>query len=624
MQTEESNIRTLDSESILTLSTAQSRSHHMNEKPKLDSIAESLGSALEQLRATAWYRTTTPGRGIRFGEMSDILLKRYDDFLESVPALRDIRDWAGTYWHPDRHTGTVPGTITLERGELANYGGQPDAQTASCSILAAAFYYGIDEVVDCAVRFALHGAIEKRSYHFFRGSSVPARMELDPYCALLPYSQALDIVRDNLLVRMTLDDLGWPPGDMENVCALEIKSFWSEPSSAGEFAIQGSPLVRAGKEPLQMILGLVWGKGLREFANYEGSSRAVAMMTPIPGFGGGSASVRQVMLPSLHSPTTSAPRPVNNGEVAQLIDGYTGLPERLRQKLDLAMRRLRDSTERIHPADKVIDLSIALEALFSDGSDGIERTVSTRGAWYFSDSSQERNRIEATLKEFYRDRSHIVHGNISRTPSRRLRREEHRQTLIADADNVVRASIKETILAGGVPNWRDSETPGVIWRDPPRMEAEIPSVKSDSLSWSIEDLEMIDQALEAVWRPEINDAPDPAPGSTSNIYQGLDRGQMFEYERQGTSYIIKAPVLLYMAHPKWNESDGPIDDRKKHYCERDVERHLRLWDEAAHEKRLDRFQLALESVDNYLPERFDWWRHFLGRSGYVWPEPSEQ
>ena len=287
------------------------------------------------------------------------------------------------------------------------------------------------------------------------------------------------------------------------------------------------------------------------------------------------------------------------------------------------MRRLRDSTERIPPEDKVIDLSIALEALFSDVPDGIERAVSTRGAWYFSDSPQERNHIEAMLKEFYRDRSHIVHGNTSRTPASRARREARRQTLVADADNVIRACIKEMILAGVVPNWKDSETPGVIWHDPPRVDADIPSVKSDSLSWSIEELEKIDQALEAVWRPEISRAPDPTPGATSNIYQGLDRGRMFECGRQGIPYIIMAPVLLYMAHPKWNESDGPIDDRKRHYCERDVDRHLRLWDEAAHEKRLDRFQLAQESVDNYLPERFEWWRDFFGRRGYVWPEPSE-
>ena len=185
----------------------------MTEKPKLDGLGECLGRALEQLNAIADYGTLTPGRRPRFGEISDILLKKYDEFLESMPALRGIRDWAGTYWRPGRQTRMVPGTVTLERGERPDHGEQPDIQAASCRTLAAAFHYGVDEVVDCAVRFALHGVIEKRSYHILHGSSVSSRIELDPYCALIPYSQALDIVRDNMRAGRAFDDMGWPPGD---------------------------------------------------------------------------------------------------------------------------------------------------------------------------------------------------------------------------------------------------------------------------------------------------------------------------------------------------------------------------------------------------------------------------
>ena len=65
------------------------------------------------------------------------------------------------------------------------------------------------------------------------------------------------------------------------------------------------------------------------------------------------------------------------------------------------MRRLRDGTERIELEDRVIDVSIALEALFMEGEQWDQkRLVSRRASWYFADSLQEREQTRNRLKEF--------------------------------------------------------------------------------------------------------------------------------------------------------------------------------------------------------------------------------
>ena len=141
---------------------------------------------------------------------------------------------------------------------------------------------------------------------------------------------------------------------------------------------------------------------------------------------------------------------------------------------------------------------------------------------------------------------------------------------------------------------------------------EIPSVKSDSLSWSLKEQKEIDQALKAVWKPTIDKAPAPPPDANSVCYEGINRKQIEQYKQQGIYYIIRIPALLYMAHPKWLEkAKEPLDDHTRYYCERDVERHMRCWQKAASEKKLHQFVLLLEDATMYLPKHFDFWRKLL-------------
>ena len=67
------------------------------------------------------------------------------------------------------------------------------------------------------------------------------------------------------------------------------------------------------------------------------------------------------------------------------------------------------------------------------------------------------------------------------------------------------------------------------------------------------------------------------------------------------------PRRLYMAHPEWPEkASEPLDERARYYCERDVERHLQLWKNAATRKGLVQVE-APNDADMYHPKcRGDW------------------
>ena len=367
-----------------------------------------------------------------------------------------------------------------------------------------------------------------------------------------------------------------------------------------------------------LILGLVWGAGFRLFGGWKGVAEPV--VATLPFFGAATSGSRWIhqtplTLSGFRRPSTN--RPLNEAEVLDLIGKYATMPEGPQRVLALAMRRLRDGTERIEFEDRVIDVSIALEALFMGSEQWDQkRLVSRRASWYFADSLQEREQTRTRLKEFYDERSDVVHGNssVNLTPAE----EEQRRSRLVAVEDVVRASVKAMISEGRPPDWEDSKDSRSIRHDPPRSKTDIPSMKSESLSWTIAEQEQIDQALEAVWKPEIDAAPTPSLNSEVVVHSGVNAEAIEQCREQGIPYVISVPIRLYMAHPKWPKQEGdPLDERTKYYCEKDVERHFRRWQSAAAEKRMNRFELSLEDPDMYLPESFNMWRIILRQGGQL-------
>ena len=606
--------------------------------PSLDSIEERLRRALAQFGTPPGGSVPITGIPLISWQLKEAvknMLEGKNEWLAAVPAFQDVQNWVEIHWDTERQTQPPAGTVS--DGEKWGHNGdvQLDALTATCKLLLAAAWHGFETVAKYAMEFATHGMVEVRSFYLLKGASVSDATSLDNYCTLLPYQKALQKIDADPSQRRTDFSPRWPTDPVDDVCALEVWSFERRGLDANDFERHVSTLLQPVPTMAQFehgipilrlvdILGLVWGKGLHTFGNAHFTPEPVVATLPFfhtqPGGGKGTSQIHFPILPPPRHGRSLTNRPLNDAELEELIGKYATLPEQTQRVLNLALRRLRDSTERIGIEDKVIDVCIALEALFiMKGEKHDQKTIiSRRGSWYFADSHPERERTRVLIKEFYDLRSDIVHGN---TPDN-LTQEENdlRVTQLADIENVVRASLKTMISEGRPQDWEDSKDLKSIRHDLPRAETEIPSVKSDSLSWSLKEQKEIDRALEAVWKPTVDNAPAPAPDASPVCHQGVNREQIEQYKQQGIYYIIRIPALLYMAHPKWIERAGePLDDHTRYYCEKDVERHLERWQKAAHEKKVHQFELPLENGISYLPASFDFWRKLVSEE----PEQGE-
>ena len=279
---------------------------------------------------------------------------------------------------PNAKRSRLAGTVS--DGEKWGNNGevQLDTLTAACKLLLAAAVHGAETVAKYAMEFAAHGMIEVRSFYLLKGASVSSAKPLDDYCTLLPYREALQRVNAELLLQPQVSELRWPPEQTTNVCALEVNSFERRGLMADDFERQVSPLLRPVPAisqsdygspilTLAVIMGLIWGNGLQVFGSWFAVAPPVAATLPF--FRTTEARSRgtsQVLLPLLDSRRAATPRPFDNAELMGLIDKYAVRSGKEQHVLNLALRRLRDSTEIKGVEDKVIDICIAMEALFME------------------------------------------------------------------------------------------------------------------------------------------------------------------------------------------------------------------------------------------------------------------
>ena len=570
----------------------------------LDSIRLRLDHALPHFLAVPGVsQRVTGGRRSRaqFERVVKNLLAGNDESFTVVPAFQEVQDWVATYWDPERQTQPPAGTVSIGDVE-GNLGeAQLDAPTAACKLLLASAVHGTEIVANLAIEFAGHGMIEVRHFYLLKGLPVSSPQRLDDHCTLLPYGEALQAVSAASAEQVSEQDLHWPSMGVEDVSVLEARSFECRRLTAYLVERHESCLLQCGPKTFELILGLVWGGGFRTFGGGHGVPAPIAATLPFfhANASRGSWS-RPALLNQAGFRRHSTNRPLNVTELLELTGKYANLPEQAQRALSLALRRLRDGTERIVLEDRVIDVSIALEALFmKDGEDWDQKKiVSRRASWYFADSHLEREHTRSLLKAFYDRRSAIVHGN---TPGGLTGAEESQlSSPTADVENVARSSLKDMISEGRPQNWEDSKNPKLTRHNLPRPETKILSVKSDSMSWTIAEQTEIDQALEAVWNPEV-DSTHPPTDKIAKVY------------REGP-YVMSLAVRLFEAHPRWPGESYPIDERTKYNCGSDVRKHLQRAREAAAKRGI---RMSSEDPTTYLAQDLEKWRGILQRAGLL-------
>lgn len=584
----------------------------MSVKPALESISERLKQAQEETcvavtiegrpRLDEMHETSPPNSPWEGKRSVDRYLDK-GDWKTKGPGFQRLLEWVEVHWNPERELQVPSGSAITQETWGSDGEAQLDAATAARKLIAAARLHGCDGVVKCAVEFATHGLIEVNRIYLLKGPAVETAIRLDEFCVILPYREARRKIDTESDPEET--SIFWPDPDAGNICALDCRYFERRTLPGMDFLQYSSPLLTDGPERLALLLGLVSLAAFRVFGGSHGVPAVAQAALPFrhaaAGRGAGNSNVSLAL--TGYGPQLGH-RPLPVAELRLVDAKFRALPRPLHSKVERTMQRLRCSAERTDRDDRAIDLGIALHVLFMEGSERKEppALIPQRAAWLYADSDEERRRTEDMLGRFYSHYSDLVRGHVSREKGAEG---DGITTVLADTDNVLRACLKNVIVEGLPKGWTRAADHTRLRLHPPRTASEIPSVKADSLSWSVAEQEEIDSALAAIWKPVVEEAPRP-DGSASTV--GQHSPELVErFREQGTPFVVLHPARLYMAHPKWpRTASEPLDDRARHYCERDVKRHVRDWAKAATTKGLVQLHLPTDA-ELYRPDRADDW-----------------
>lgn len=120
-----------------------------------------------------------------------------------------------------------------------------------------------------------------------------------------------------------------------------------------------------------------------------------------------------------------------------------------RENLELAMRRWIGSKRAVTDVDKLIELRIALEALYEIG--GLNEKgfrIANYGAWHLGRDFEERRDYRAILHSAYDDSSRAVHGG-------KLKRAAKDPELVSSAQDICRDGILRRLEETERPRWEE-------------------------------------------------------------------------------------------------------------------------------------------------------------------------
>jgi hypothetical protein len=103
---------------------------------------------------------------------------------------------------------------------------------------------------------------------------------------------------------------------------------------------------------------------------------------------------------------------VNSEDIPEIIKIFEFIKNEKESRFIVAKRRLSDGLTRKAFEDKLIDFMIGLEALYlPDGNQELTFRLSLRVSFLLASGSEDRKKLFLFLKEMYKTRSNVVHGN---------------------------------------------------------------------------------------------------------------------------------------------------------------------------------------------------------------------
>lgn len=177
--------------------------------------------------------------------------------------------------------------------------------------------------------------------------------------------------------------------------------------------------------------------------------------------GGSTRYSRQEVLPRIISDLSLSPET----DLPELVQRYVALEPSVKNRVRIALERLRQSLIRDNPADSTLEISIALESLLGSGFDGGRYKISLRASLLLTENIEGRMKARATLEAAYKMRNRLVHQGETKTE---VHVESQGQTSAKEvaqrAANITALVTKRIIMSGGLPKWSQFElSNGSTW-----------------------------------------------------------------------------------------------------------------------------------------------------------------
>ena len=170
--------------------------------------------------------------------------------------------------------------------------------------------------------------------------------------------------------------------------------------------------------------------------------------------GGSTGYSHQEILPLSIPDVSLSPEP----DVPELVQKYSELEPPLKNRVRIALERLRRSLIRDHPADSTLEISIALESLLSSGFEGGRSTISLRASLLLTENLEGRVKARATLEAAFKMRNRLVHQGDTKTEvDVKGQGRTPAKEVALGAANITALVTKRIIVRGGLPEWNQFE-----------------------------------------------------------------------------------------------------------------------------------------------------------------------
>ena len=137
-----------------------------------------------------------------------------------------------------------------------------------------------------------------------------------------------------------------------------------------------------------------------------------------------------------------------------LYERLVGLDSNGREKLRIAIDRWIKSKASGSYVDKMIDLGIALEALYVTSHRKIGKRLRDRASWYLGKDNEDQAKLNKEFKEIYEWRSKAVHtGELPNKTEKIPFTTDEIRNFIDRTQNLCRKSIKKILEDGEFPDW---------------------------------------------------------------------------------------------------------------------------------------------------------------------------